>query len=57
MFAPSFSIIGLIRSRLGKSRKKPTLPKVRSLEHYREQTGRHLASIDIEDPRTRDASI
>jgi hypothetical protein len=38
-------------SRMGKSRKKPTLPKVRSLlDHYRQHTGRQIAAIEIDDP-------
>jgi hypothetical protein len=36
---------------MGKKRRQPSLPKVRSLlDHYRQHTGRHIAAIEIDDP-------
>jgi hypothetical protein len=36
---------------MGKKRRQPSLPKVRSLlDRYRQQTGRHIAAIEIDDP-------
>ncbi len=36
---------------MGKKRRQPSLPKVHSLlDHYRKQTGRHIAAIEIDDP-------
>lgn len=36
---------------MGKKRRQPSLPRVHSLlNRYNQQTGRHLASIEIEDP-------